>query len=277
MKPRALCLLPNDQKLYVAGQTANRVFVIDTQKQSVITSIAVAAEPTGVSALLRGTIVHELLERVDFAPGAAPAPGEIEASLSAHGAPADAREIRHIADLIGGFLGSHLCARVAAASRARRELAFSFELVPGGGGSRALLVNGVVDVLADEPDGLLVVDYKTDPIEDVEPAAIVPERYGTQRLVYGLAALRSGAERVTVVYSFLEAPGEPVVEKYEASDLPRLERRLLDLAGGVLAGEFEPTAAPHRELCLTCPGRATLCSWGPEHTLRERPEPALRS
>jgi YVTN family beta-propeller protein len=50
IRPRALALLPGDRKLYVAGQTANRVFVIDTQSRSVLRSIAVGAAPTGIVA-----------------------------------------------------------------------------------------------------------------------------------------------------------------------------------------------------------------------------------
>ena len=35
-----------------------------------------------------------------------------------------------------------------------------------------------------------------------------------------------------------------------------------------MEARFEPTAAPHRELCADCPGRAALCSWDEERTLR---------
>ena len=234
-------------------------------------------EPTGISALLRGTIVHELLEGLDFARPAVPDEERIAASIAAHGAPAGPEEVARIAELIAGFAGSELCARVGRAARARTELAFSFELAPGPDGVRSLLVNGVVDVLAEEPGGLLIVDYKTDPLEGRTPASIVEESYDTQRLVYALAALRSGAPQVEVAYSFLEAPGDPVLRSFGSGDAAALEQGLLALADGVLAGRFAPTDAPHRELCLTCPGRATLCTWGPEHTLRERPEPALRS
>jgi YVTN family beta-propeller protein len=58
VKPRALCLLPGDQKVYVAGQTANRVFVLDANAHTVLTSIPVAAEPTGVVAAADGSAVY---------------------------------------------------------------------------------------------------------------------------------------------------------------------------------------------------------------------------
>ena len=38
-------------------------------------------------------------------------------------------------------------------------------------------------------------------------------------------------------------------------------------AAGVLRAEFVPTETPHRELCGTCPGRRSLCSWPEERTL----------
>ena len=183
-----------------------------------------------------------------------------------------------IRKLIEGFARSPLRERAAAGIRARRELPFAFELEPESGGGRSMLVNGVVDLHVEEHGGgVLVIDYKTDPLEGADPAPIVAERYATQRLVYALAALRSGASRVDVAYSFLEAALAPVEESFAAADAPELEARLLELARGVLEGRFEPTPEPHRELCLTCPGRAALCSWGPEHTLREHPSAAVPS
>jgi ATP-dependent helicase/nuclease subunit A len=231
----------------------------------------------GVTPLLRGTIVHQLLERLDFERPAPPAPAEVEELLEAHGAPVSEEEIDRVLGLIDGFVRSPLRERASAGSRVRRELPFAFELQPEPDDPRAILVNGVVDVHVEEPDGVLVVDYKTDPLGGADPAPIVAERYATQRLVYALAALRSGSPRVDVAYSFLESPGEPVEARFEAGEAAELEAQLLDLARGVIEGRFEPTAEPHRELCLTCPGRAALCSWGPDRTLREHPSAAIPS
>jgi ATP-dependent exoDNAse (exonuclease V) beta subunit len=232
----------------------------------------------GVTPLLRGTIVHQLLERFDFERPGPPPPGEVERLLEAHAAPVTAEEVDRVRGLIAAFAGSSLCARAAAGSRVRRELPFSFELRPDRADPRSILVNGVVDVHVEEPEGALVIDYKTDPLEDQgDPAAIVDVRYATQRLVYALAALRSGAPRVDVAYAFLEAPGAPVETRFEAAEADDLEAQLVDLARGVIDARFEPTAEPHRELCLTCPGRAALCSWGPDRTLREHPSPAIPS
>lgn len=58
VRPRALALLPGDGKLYVAGQSANRVFVVDTGSRAVLRSIAVGAEPTAVVAAPDGSSVY---------------------------------------------------------------------------------------------------------------------------------------------------------------------------------------------------------------------------
>ena len=123
-------------------------------------------------------------------------------------------------------------------------------------------------MLADEGARTLVVDWKSDPLDGLEPEEIVRSRYATQRLIYALAALRAGAEVVEVAHCFLERPDEPAVPLYEAADAERLERELLGLAQGVVEGRFEPSAEPHFALCADCPGRAALCVHEPELTER---------
>jgi ATP-dependent helicase/nuclease subunit A len=177
--------------------------------------------------------------------------------------PADVADLQA---MVEGFAASPLRTRIAAARRVRTELPFAFPLEPAGAGGRSLLVNGVVDVHAAGAGGLLIVDYKSDRLEGREPAALTAEAYETQRVVYALAGLRSGAARVEVVYCFLERPLEPVAAVFEAAQAAELERRLLELAAGVVGARFEPSEHPHRELCLGCPGRAGLCRWGPERT-----------
>jgi hypothetical protein len=130
----------------------------------------------------------------------------------------------------------------------------------------ALLITGYLDVLAREHGQTLVVDYKTDALEGRDPAALCDERYAGQRTVYALAALRAGAERVEVAYSFLERPDEVVSSLFTSADAPALERRLAGLAEGLVAGRFEPSPTPGADLCAGCPGRAALCSWPEEMT-----------
>jgi YVTN family beta-propeller protein len=58
IKPRALAILPDDSKVYVAGQTANAVFVVDAKQHKVLTSIPVGAAPVGVVAAPDGSAVY---------------------------------------------------------------------------------------------------------------------------------------------------------------------------------------------------------------------------
>jgi ATP-dependent exoDNAse (exonuclease V) beta subunit len=221
---------------------------------------------------VRGTLVHVLLERLDFARPAAPAAAEVLELAAAHGLALDAEQVADVAAQVAAFAGSPLCARLAAARHVRREAAFAFALEADGGGP---LISGFVDALAREPGGdVLVVDYKTDRLGDEDPAALVERDYATQRIVYALAALRDGAPRVEVAHCFLERAHAVASATYEPADAPALADRLSRLAAGVLAEAWPVTDRPHRELCGDCPGRRSLCSWPESVTLRPYEESA---
>jgi ATP-dependent helicase/nuclease subunit A len=232
-----------------------------------------ASEPlprSGISPLLRGTLVHQLLERLDFRRPIVPSEREVAALAETHGATLSAGEVADLREMVERFAAAPLRDRIARARRVRTELPFAYTLEPPGAGGRSVLVNGVVDVHAAEDGGLLVVDYKSDALEGRDLVELTADHYSTQRLVYALAALRAGAERVEVVHCYLEQPERLATAVYEAQEAGRLEADLLELARGVVEGRFEPTAEPHADLCATCPGRAALCSWDEERTLSVR-------
>jgi ATP-dependent helicase/nuclease subunit A len=226
-----------------------------------------APEPAGLDPLVRGTIVHRALEGLDFARPSAPAADVVRRLAAEAGAEPSDADVADLRALVAAFADSPLCARLAAAARVSREAPFAFALEPDGAGP---LVTGFVDVLAAEPGGgALVVDYKSDRLEGKAPEALVERDYGTQRLVYALAALRGGAPWVDVAHCLLERPAEPVVRRFTAADAPELADRVAALAGGLLGHERPVAARPHRELCGDCPGRARLCSWPESMTLRD--------
>ena len=216
--------------------------------------------------LLRGSIVHSLLERLDHRRPVAPTQAELETAIERHGLPLRAEELADLRGMIERVLHSPLRERIARARRVRAELPFAYTLTPPGAGGRSLLVNGVVDVLAHEEEATLVVDWKSDALDGRDPELLVADAYSTQRLVYALAALRARAERVEVVHVFLERPHEPVAVRHEAGEVSELERRLGALLEDLLAARYRPADAPGIELCAGCPGRAALCSWPPERT-----------
>jgi len=221
-----------------------------------------------LSPTVRGSIAHELLENIDFAQPATPTAEEIAALIERYREPVRDPEVADLIELFTAFADSPLRERLAVAGHVRTELPFAFQLTPDTPGGRSLLVNGIVDVHASEPDGtVLILDYKSNRLEGAEPSDIVESDYDIQRTVYALAALHARAPRVEVAYLFLERPQDPVSATYDASDLTSLDTRLRELATPVASGVFVPAANPNRALCGDCPGQPGLCSWPPERTL----------
>ncbi|HEX4035703.1 MAG TPA: UvrD-helicase domain-containing protein [Solirubrobacteraceae bacterium] len=222
-----------------------------------------APGPAGEGAAARGTVIHALLEAVDFAAPAAITAEVVAAAAAATGVALDAGEdLAAIAELAGAFTRSPLCARLAAAREVRREAPFAF-LTHGG-----LLLRGFLDAAGLEADGtLLVVDYKSDRVEDARAA--LERDYAIQRLVYALAGLASGARAVEVAHCFLRSPELLLSERYNTDDREALENELAARLEPLREGRFEVSANPGLQRCGTCPGRARLCSWEEVMTLRE--------
>ena len=228
-------------------------------------------ESDGLPGTTRGSLVHALLE--DFKPAAPVVPpvADVHALATGWGVELSEEEAQSIVATVEDFAGSELCARLAGTQRMAVEAGFAFALDVGAGAP--VLINGFVDVLAWEGERALVVDYKTNLIDDEDPIAeLAAADYGTQRLVYALAVLRSGAAEVEVVYSYLRRVAEPVSEVYRAQDAPKLEAELAELAAGVVRHEFPVASVPHRRLCDGCPVRGTLCVHTRELTEREPAE-----
>lgn len=123
-------------------------------------------------ALLRGTAMHVLLRRADLA------------------ACADEESVLHQADLlaqkgwlspeeralvwpgpIAAFARSDLGKRAQTAQKALREYEFSVlldasDLLENGPAGEDILLNGAIDLLLFEEDGLTVIDFKTDRVSD---------------------------------------------------------------------------------------------------------------
>jgi len=221
----------------------------------------------GLEARARGTLVHRLMELHDFARPQPPSPAEVGERARELGLRVGPGEREELAGLIASSCDSRLAARIAAAKGARREHPFAFSL-----GANEPLINGVIDLLALEADGSsLVVDYKSDRVEaTMDLEQLVEREYGVQRLLYALAVLRDGAPAVEIVHWFLER-GEWVAARFLAADRLVLEEQLSQRIARTREQQFAVSADPHRGLCLTCPGRAGLCSWSEAETLREHP------
>ncbi|HWF32454.1 MAG TPA: UvrD-helicase domain-containing protein [Solirubrobacteraceae bacterium] len=225
------------------------------------------AATEGLEARARGTLVHRLLELLDFARPQPPTAQDVEACARELDLRVGAHEREELARLIATACRADLAERVGNAAHVRREHPFAFSLA-----LEQPLVTGVIDLLAIEADGSrLVLDYKSDRVAgDVDLEALVEREYSIQRLLYALVILRDGAPAVEIVHWFLERD-EAVTARYAAGERLVLEQQLAERIARARVEPFAVSPLPHRGLCLTCPGRAGLCSWGEAETLRELP------
>jgi ATP-dependent exoDNAse (exonuclease V) beta subunit len=201
-----------------------------------------------ISGAQRGILIHQLLAGIDFR---APA---LRDSM-----PADVR------GLLAALVGSSTFGRLSTLRDVSREQRFAFMV-------RDTLITGVFDVIAqDRPGHLLVIDYKSDRLVGVDPEEIVASRYGAQRMIYALAALKLGAPAVEVVHLFLEAPQQPVSASFLEDDIATLEAALgarVDALAASGPEDFRVTERPGRRVCDGCPAQDGLCSYPPALTAR---------
>jgi ATP-dependent helicase/nuclease subunit A len=221
----------------------------------------------GVEVRTRGTIVHALLESIDFVRPQPPSGEDVERAARLLGASVGASEREEIAALIAAALAAAPAQRLRTARRARSEHPFAFSLSP-----EEPLVTGVLDLIVEQPDGSsLIVDYKSDRLAGNENLEQLVQRdYGFQRLLYALAALEGGAHGVEVAHWFLERPQEWVAARFVTDERCHLREELLARIARSRDRGFAVTDAPHRAICLTCPARGGLCSWGETRTMSER-------
>jgi ATP-dependent helicase/nuclease subunit A len=204
---------------------------------------------TGLVATEIGDAAHVILEGLELAD---PRPPEdLAASVRALYATASDEEVARIGALVDAYCRSEIAQRLASLPGATVERSFAFE-------HDGVLLHGRLDVFQESDGRALVVDYKTNVLEDASPAEVVEREYRLQRLVYALACLRAGASEVEVVYQFLERPDDLVTLSYKVEDLPVLEAELSEAITAIQSGEFRPT--PSEYACSTCPALDLVCA-----------------
>jgi len=163
----------------------------------------------------RGTATHLVMQYIDFARclDRASIEGEID-RLAREGRIPEKTAPAVDAEAIETFFQSPLGKRVREAEHLRREFKFSL-LVPAAdllntGGDEQVLLQGVVDCYIEDPDGLTVIDFKTD---YVPPGGLGDKarEYDGQVGAYAYALERITGKPVkeTVLYFF--GVGEGVV------------------------------------------------------------------
>ncbi len=111
-------------------------------------------------------------------------------------------------DKIRNFFNSDLFERIAKSNKVLREKRFMFKYNPQTASEKLktaldspTVIQGAIDLLFFEDDGIVVVDFKTDKINDVKELA---ERYDLQLELYEMACSSMFGEKVKekIIYSF---------------------------------------------------------------------------
>src|SRR5213075_830478 len=204
---------------------------------------------TGLAATEIGDAVHRLLELVNLHEPLPP--DDLVALVQGWYSRVSDEELERIAGFVRSYCESDLARRVATLAGARPERPFAFE-------HDGVLLHGRLDVLQLDGERALVVDYKTNTLDEGTPDEIVEHDYRLQRLVYALACFRAGADEVEVVYHFLERPDAPVGGVFTRSELPELEAELSEAIARINEGDFRPT--PDEFICAGCPALDVVCA-----------------
>jgi ATP-dependent helicase/nuclease subunit A len=203
----------------------------------------------GLGATELGSAVHALLEEIDLR--APRVPDDLAGQVLARWPGATEDDLERIEAHVAAYCDSELAARMAPLEGVAAERHFAF-LHDG------VLLHGFLDVFHSDGSRALVVDYKTNALEEADPAAVVASDYRLQRLVYALACLRAGVEEAEVVYQFLERPDELVSQVFTRAEAPELEAELTAAIARIQAGDFRPT--PSETVCAGCPALDLVCA-----------------
>jgi len=159
-----------------------------------------------------GRAVHAVLQSVDLATGEGLA--ELAAAqAAAEGVPGRVAEVEQLAQ---AALDAGPVRAAVAAGRYFRELYVGVPV-----GERVL--EGFCDLVVDGPDGLVVVDYKTDQVGDEELTAVL-DRYRAQGGAYALALEEAlGRPVVRCTFLFLRPGG---AEERDLEDLPEAKAQV---------------------------------------------------
>jgi ATP-dependent exoDNAse (exonuclease V) beta subunit len=224
---------------------------------------AAAPGTPGLAATEIGDAVHRLLELVNLQE---PLPPDDVVGLVRGWYPsATEEEVERVGAFVRSYCESELARRVATLPDVRPERPFAFE-------HDGVLLHGRLDVLQIDGERALVVDYKTNSLDEGTPEEILENDYRLQRLVYALACFRAGAPEVEVVYHFLERPDAVVSTIFRIEQVPELEAELSEAIARINAGDFRPT--PDEFICAGCPALDVVCA-GPRLRAAAYAEQAL--
>ena len=194
----------------LADETGHQVF----GKKSIALRPRFIQQSTGLTGAERGTLMHSVMQHMDLQgdlqeDGIREQLAEMvskEMILPQH---AESVDISGIVAFFKSNLGQRLCH----STKVRRELPFSL-ILPGerfdaelAGSGEGVFIQGVIDALFDEDDGLVLLDYKTDWVKD---SVELIDRYAVQLNLYAEAVERIFKQPVKEKYLYVFSTKEAV-------------------------------------------------------------------
>lgn len=196
-----------------------------------------------------GLLVHALLDKL---PLTTEAPGEDLLSdllpdvLPAAEGDLQTGQVERALKLTRAFWDTELSRRPGL-SEARKEQSFCFA-------HDGIIVSGVMDLVWHEGGSWVIVDYKTNALNGRDPSELARE-YSLQSCVYSLAALRAGAQTVSMNFVFLERPEIPVTQEHAGDQVAVLEQALTKVLSEIRGSDFSERRG---DACGYCSLR-TIC------------------
>lgn len=163
----------------------------------------------------KGVATHLLLQYMDFSKGGSEAGIREQAELLLDRGFISRREAEAVdVKAVRKLFDSELGRRIMSCEKVLREFRFSLLCdagdIYGQAAGEKLLLQGVVDCCLEEPDGLVIIDYKTDRLRSRDEIARRSERYRAQLLSYAWAMERIQGKKVKQCLLYFISPGRAV-------------------------------------------------------------------
>lgn len=186
---------PHPEAALLSKTTVTRMMAEDGEERYGFSRRPALVSRGGLTPSERGTAAHTFLQYADYAAARRDLASEIE-RLTEWEYLSEEQAASLDRKALAAFFDSDLCRRICAASRCEREMNFLVPLEE----QPETLVQGCVDLLFDEEDGQVLVDFKTTRYDRDEAFR---EHYRTQLQVYAAAAeaIRERPVKAAYLYS----------------------------------------------------------------------------
>jgi ATP-dependent exoDNAse (exonuclease V) beta subunit len=193
-----------------------------------------------MTAVDRGTVVHELLERAELA--AEPRAEARRLASVADGVEASDERAR-IETMLANVLSDPLLDRARQATRLEREYPFYLDL----GGTT---VQGVIDLVFGDRQGRgVVVDFKSNDLAAPDRLRTLSALYRPQTALYALAAKRAGLVEPEEATLYFLNKAQAVTTRMDAARLDAVEAETREAVGRIARGGWDTEPG---EKCRGC-------------------------